>query len=312
MTWGVAAARFHAEVSSHYAGPDEFLTWLEWLTAQIGYHTRLTSIDGNRVALVVSTKRGQKAAGRKGALVSNSTVNRTVTEPLRRVLRRARLAWNCAVPQIDWSAHLLKEPPETIRELSAEDHKRISAVIRDDYAPAINFVLLTGLRLEEVVGLVWEDIDFGERQILIRGKGDKQRLVPIVPDVRAILWAERGRHPTAVFTYVCRRPDKEAKRLRGHRYAITYEGLKTRWRRAVTKAGVSIRFHDLRHTFATRVLRASGNIKAVSRLLGHADLKTTSRYAGVLLEDMRAAMLKVQPEPAAEAATKEELAEKKA
>ena len=60
---------------------------------------------------------------------------------------------------------------------------------------------------------------------------------------------------------------------------------------ALTAAEIrDFRFHDLRHTFATRLLRQTGNLKLVSRLLGHTQIETTMRYAHVIDADLRAAL----------------------
>jgi site-specific recombinase XerD len=62
--------------------------------------------------------------------------------------------------------------------------------------------------------------------------------------------------------------------------------------------------HDQRHTFGTRTLRGSRNLKAVGKLLGHSDLNTTSKYAHVLMEDLRAAMESAITRPGAEKSRK--------
>lgn len=68
------------------------------------------------------------------------------------------------------------------------------------------------------------------------------------------------------------------------------EGFKTAWRRYRDKSGVeNFRFHDTRHTAATRTLR-TGNMKIVQRMLGHEDITTTAKYAHAMIEDMRIAM----------------------
>src|SRR5829696_2588035 len=74
------------------------------------------------------------------------------------------------------------------------------------------------------------------------------------------------------------------------RRPITDGGFKTRWRRHVRDAGIAegFRRHDTRHTAGTRYVRATGNLKGAQRLLGHARIETTTRYAHVLLEDIRA------------------------
>jgi integrase len=68
------------------------------------------------------------------------------------------------------------------------------------------------------------------------------------------------------------------------------------WADAVKRAKIpDFRFHDLRHTFATRLLRQTGNLKLVSRLLGHTTIDTTARYAHVLDEDLEQALERFSP-----------------
>lgn len=77
---------------------------------------------------------------------------------------------------------------------------------------------------------------------------------------------------------------------------ITLSGLKTVWRRARTNAyGTSklpadLRFHDLRHDLATKLLPETGNLKLVQRALDHSKIETTTRYAHVLEEEVLAGM----------------------
>jgi integrase len=66
------------------------------------------------------------------------------------------------------------------------------------------------------------------------------------------------------------------------------------WRRLRKRAGVvGLRFHDLRHDLATKLLRETGNLKLVQRALNHADLRTTLRYAHVLDAEVAAALEQV-------------------
>ena len=66
------------------------------------------------------------------------------------------------------------------------------------------------------------------------------------------------------------------------------------WRRLRKRAGVTgFRFHDFRHDLGTKLLRETGNLKLVQRALNHADLKTTSRYAHVLDEEVADALERV-------------------
>ena len=93
------------------------------------------------------------------------------------------------------------------------------------------------------------------------------------------------------------------------RYPFSKNGWARKWYKALEDAGIGdFRFHDLRHTKGTRALRATGNLKAVQKLLGHADITTTSRYAHALEDDVRAMMLASEsrnsPEPATVTALK--------
>jgi integrase len=92
-----------------------------------------------------------------------------------------------------------------------------------------------------------------------------------------------------VFTYEAQRT--HGGRVKGHRYPLTREGIKTAWRRLRKNAAVSdFRFHDFRHNFGTKLLRETGNIKLVQRALNHADIATTTRYAHVLDAEVADAM----------------------
>ncbi|WP_374832748.1 tyrosine-type recombinase/integrase [Paenochrobactrum pullorum] len=78
-------------------------------------------------------------------------------------------------------------------------------------------------------------------------------------------------------------------------YPLTESGLKSAMRRAVKNSGVqNFRFHGIRHTTATRILRAS-NLRVAQKLLGHEDIKTTTKYAHALVEDIRNALHAISP-----------------
>ncbi len=150
--------------------------------------------------------------------------------------------------------------------------------------------MLAGCRLMEIVGLTWHDVDFFTRQFTVTGKNGHSGTIPMSSRIYALVWAEKGRDPEQVFTYVARRTDKWKGIVRGERYPITYYGLQIAVRRAVVAAGVkNFRFHDTRHTAATQTLRKS-NLKVVQHLLGNADIATTVKYAHVTSEDLRGAL----------------------
>jgi integrase len=124
------------------------------------------------------------------------------------------------------------------------------------------------------------------------GKGGRTVSTPITDAVAALLEPLKGHHPEAVFTYTCQRTRDG--HMKGQRYPITYEGGKTEWARLMKRSCVKgLRFHDLRHTTATRLLRATGNLKLVQQALNHRDIKTTTRYAHVLNDEVAEALQRV-------------------
>ena len=147
----------------------------------------------------------------------------------------------------------------------------------------------------ELLSLRWGDIDFEGGRFVVLGKNGKARTLPLTSYLRSLLEDCRGHHPTSVFTYVAARTDKLKGTERGRRYPITKEGMKTAFRRAVPKAGITnLHFHDTRHTMATRTLRKS-NIRVVQHMLGHEDVATTAKYAHAMMTDIAAAMEAASP-----------------
>jgi integrase len=185
----------------------------------------------------------------------------------------------------------VEEAGERVRELRDDEAERIEAATREDYWPIFAFARATGLRQKECVLLRWSEVNWEARRIVKRGKGNEIVTTPITNTVREILWPLRGHHPEFVFTFVANR-GRGSGRIRGQRYPITI--IKTLWRGIRKAAGVSdFRFHDFRHDFGTKLLRETGNLKLVQRALNHADIKTTTRYAHVLDDEVAAALERV-------------------
>lgn len=312
MPFDFAVDRYWLEVGQHSKETD-LQQNLARLVAWIGKDTALSAIDDNMLAGLVARRRAQfRLDDPKYGAISPSTVNRTITELLRRVLTRARKLWRIGLPDAPiWEEHILREPRERTRELSFDEEDAIESAERDDYRPARLFAQVTGLRRREIVSLTWNQVDWGAGVIRVIQKGDQPHVIPITPEITGILWPLREHHKTSVFTYVAQRTRKCAKSgrefERGERYPITYNGLGTTFDRMRKKAGIDdLHIHDLRHTGATRTLRASKNIRAVQEMLGHADIKTTMRYAHALTDDVAEAMAARQSDEASRRAAHEQ------
>ncbi len=144
----------------------------------------------------------------------------------------------------------------------------------------------TGARISEAVGLDVDDVDTEARTVLLRGKGGKQRLVPIGrPAVQALEaylvrgrpeLARRGRGTPAIFLNV-----------RGGRLSrqSAWQVLQDAAERAGITSGVSP--HMLRHSFATHLLEGGADVRVVQELLGHASVTTTQIYTLVTVHALR-------------------------
>ncbi|WP_163801960.1 site-specific tyrosine recombinase XerD [Mycolicibacterium sediminis] len=144
----------------------------------------------------------------------------------------------------------------------------------------------TGARISEAVGLDVDDVDVHSRSVLLRGKGGKQRLVPIGrPAVSALDayfvrgrpdLARRGKGTPAIFL-----------NARGGRLSrqSAWQVLQDSAQRAGISAAVSP--HTLRHSFATHLLEGGADVRVVQELLGHASVTTTQIYTLVTVSALR-------------------------
>ncbi|MDD5561058.1 MAG: tyrosine recombinase XerC [Candidatus Omnitrophica bacterium] len=145
----------------------------------------------------------------------------------------------------------------------------------------------SGLRISELVGLNLDDIDFIGGILKIRGKGKKERVVPVG---EAALMAikkyldRRKKQSSAVFL------NRNSRRIttRGVRYILVKY-----LRLAGTKPGVSA--HTFRHSFATHLLNRGADLRTVQELLGHANLSTTQIYTHLTTEKLKSVYDKAHP-----------------
>lgn len=168
----------------------------------------------------------------------------------------------------------------------------------DEFAPTRDLAILelfysTGIRLSELSGMNLEDMDLLSDQAKVRGKGRKERLVPL--GSRAVLALRR---------YLNHR-EELVSRVGGDRRAVfvTRRGRRLAPRgvqRAVhamfdAVGGDGLRVHSLRHTFATHMLDAGADLRAVQELLGHASLSTTQVYTHTSVERLKKVYQQAHP-----------------
>ncbi|TIS92986.1 MAG: hypothetical protein E5W89_01390 [Mesorhizobium sp.] len=111
-------------------------------------------------------------------------------------LFNAMLLHTLPVQIINWKDHLLKEPEERVREARPNEEVAIFANLERGYDVAVEFAMATGARRREIVLLEWTAVDWFNDRITLHGKGDMKRVVPMTPDIRELLWAQKDHHPT--------------------------------------------------------------------------------------------------------------------
>ena len=146
-----------------------------------------------------------------------------------------------------------------------------------------------GVRVSELAGLDLQDLDLNERWLRVRGKGRKERQVPVPAKSAESLLAwlrERAGDPreTAVF-------------LNHHGRRLTDRGIRNivKFYASWIAGDDSVHPHSFRHAFATHLLQDGADLRAIQELLGHARLSTTQKYTQVSLTDLMSVYDKAHP-----------------
>jgi integrase/recombinase XerC len=151
-----------------------------------------------------------------------------------------------------------------------------------------------GLRVSELVGLDWSDVDAALGVVRVRGKGGKERVIPIGQKALAALQRYRD-----VLGTLCGHatPDPDAVFLNTRGARLTSRSV-ARLVDAYTLASglpAKVSPHALRHSFATHLLGAGADLRAIQELLGHASLSTTQKYTHVHLDHLMSVYDKSHP-----------------
>ena len=176
------------------------------------------------------------------------------------------------------------------RHLSRDEYRRLGQALRDGEADgsisapaaaALRLLILTGCRRNEILTLRWDDVDRQARELRLRDSKSGPCMVALTPAVESVIDGIR--------------------RVRGNPWVIAgaapgsrLKTLKTAWRRVKLRAGLEdVRLHDLRHSYATRALALGESLTMIGKLLNHAQMQSTARYAHVMAEAERAAAARV-------------------
>jgi integrase len=163
-----------------------------------------------------------------------------------------------------------KENNCRVRWLTDDEEERFLKIMPTEYHPLVLIALHTGMRKSEQLNLKWSDVDFHRNLITIRESkaGEARRLPMNEVVIEALKALPRMLHNR--FVFYGRVPAQPLK-----------NGIKhSDWLKYLAAAGIeNLRWHDLRHTFASRLVMKGVDLYTVSKLMGHHSLEMTERYA---------------------------------
>jgi integrase len=219
---------------------------------------------------------------RRGEGASPSTVNRE--------LALMKHAFSLAIKEWEWvrdnpvrKISMEKEVASRDRWLTIEEEERLLTASPGWLKEIIIFAIETGCRRGEILSLEWKDVDIFKKTLTVLGeKTEERRVIPLTQKVLELLKArERSRSNVRslkgdfVFTHP---PGRK----------VNIHTLRTAFETALEKAKIEgFWFHDLRHTFASRLAQSGTDPYTIQRLMGHKSFVTTQRYAHHYCESLR-------------------------
>ncbi|MEQ1845347.1 MAG: tyrosine-type recombinase/integrase [Nitrospira sp.] len=252
-----------------------------------GYAKSLTAFFGGRTLaeitpkLIVEYKNRRYAAGLKPASINRELAN-------------LKKAFNLAVREWEWcrenpvsKVSMERENNKRDRWLSFEEEAQLLQACAPWLHDLVTFALHTGMRMGEILELSWQGVDFIRRTVMVfRSKNGERRTIPVNETVLYLIKQKaKGRHLSLI-----KQVDVSGDFVFSSKTGTALESghLRRAFRLALSKAKIEdFHFHDLRHTFATRLVQAGVDIYKVQRLLGHKSPIMTQRYAHHYPESLR-------------------------
>lgn len=275
-TFEILADRYSSLVSVHKRGHHVEQYIIRTLKAHFGKYrvSDLTLEDAEEY----KTKRSRS--------VKPATVNRGLT--LAKHMLAKAVEWEMIADNPFRGVHNLRVATRLDRVLTAEEETRLLTAcdrVRSHFLkPAIILAIHTGLRRGELLGLDWSRMDFASKTIhIINAKSSSgDRMVPMNQTTFTVL-SDLAKEGQSGFVFA-------SNRNMGHQF----RDLKRGFKKALQISNIQgLRWHDLRHTFASRLIRAGVDLITVQLLMGHSRVAMTSRYIHPLASDKMAAVSKL-------------------
>jgi excisionase family DNA binding protein len=171
---------------------------------------------------------------------------------------------------------------DTLKEriLAEKEEEKLMENSSDTLKPIIAVALNTGMRRAEILGLKWKNVDFQAKRIRVeKTKNGRVRFIPITDDLFKQILKLKSENGQSAFVFLNPATKKP------------FLDMKTPFKRACRISEIEgLRFHDLRHTFATRLIERGIDIETVRDLCGHSSIKVTERYVHTTDERKRKAV----------------------
>lgn len=295
MTLAEASFRYDLEIGQHRASKDDMAKALEHCCRLIGGARKLINVTSEDIATAVRRRSAETVGKKEPRLVTPATVNRQIVEPMKRLLRRASITWglSCRPEKIAWNDLAMTEPEGRNREFTIEEAEAFWNFLRTDYHPFVRFLAGRGFRVRAAIGMKSFDVDLVNGTATIWKKGVGRVKVRLSNDQVQLIRQEMKLCPASgkIWSYAVNKGEEK-----GKRQPITYSGFRRVMRTALKQAGIEdFHIHDLRHDFASKLLRKTRDLALVKKAMGHADIKSTLRYAHVLEDDVAAGMEGMTP-----------------
>jgi integrase len=240
---------------------------------------KLLPLIGKVPADQMNTPRLEETMAHLKKSVSNSTVNRyrsLISSIYSFGVRSEHIAFNPVARVKPY-----RENESRLRWLKDDEEPRLRAAIRNPFHMAeLDLALNTGMRRGEQFKLEWSNVDLERGNLTVHGKSGRRH---IVANQTALGALRKLKEASGGKKYVCPDATDEVKR-----------DWRTWFEDAVEEAGIhDFRFHDLRHTFASRLVMAGVDIRTAQELLGHKNIAQTMRYSHLSADHRKAAVEKM-------------------
>jgi integrase len=258
------AVDYYIEVKHNNRTIREYENQLAWWQEQFK-DVLLQRIDEDKIVGAILQKRKEGA--------TNATCNRYLAV-LRATLRAAHIRkWIVRVPTFK----LYSEPKERVRWLTDDEMTKLLEACPSRWRGMIRVSLATGLRQSNVRAMRWEWVDLERQTLCIPGeffKNGKDFAIPLSQDAAQAISENLGRHSEFVF-------------VDDHGQPIAQISSKT-WKATLKRAGIEdFRWHDLRHTWASRMAQAGVPTQALQKLGGWQSMAMVNKYAHHDVESLR-------------------------